>query len=282
MTIYVEYVVIDNMTIDALILLLTATILKKHPTKWSIFLSSSLGTCVALVTPLLPAWANIATKLPLATAMVLIAFKPKKFKEFLLLLFAFFVCSFAMIGACLAICEMLGISVLKQNGNVYVYDFPVGLALLIAFLMFVSIKNIIICMFKRHDGDHLTHLANLTANCKVFVANAFLDTGNKLQFDGKPISIVSYALFCKMYPDINIADIILQKPISLKGASYFDIKGLGSGTEKILIFEVDAIEIDGNITCNAICGLSFENFKEKLSCDMIVCTEMINGTKKGV
>ena len=118
MTVYVEFVIIDNFVIDLLILLLTKTLLKIQTKKILLFIATTFGTIVAVVSPLLPNIISQVIKIPLALSMVLIAFRPKTLKEFLAQTLTFLISTFVMIGCCLVISQIFKIEVSVQNGMI--------------------------------------------------------------------------------------------------------------------------------------------------------------------
>ena len=275
MVIYVEYVIIDNMTIDILILLLTKHFLKLKSNKLRIFLSALLGTILALLSPIFPNYINIAIKIPLALAMILIAFKISKTKQFFATILTFFSVTFLMIGSCLGIMEMLGVEYIKSNGGIYTYSFPIGLILLICAITFVCAKNITSFVFKKHSTDSLEHHVVLKLGKKIISATAFLDTGNKLERDGKTISIINFDIFSKLFPQIPLTDLLLKNQIDLPGAEYIEVKSIGGYPLKILVFEIEEIEIDKRKINRPLLALSFEHFEKGLNCEMIISNKLL-------
>ena len=274
MTVYVEYVVIDNMVIDILILNISAYFLKIKTKKIRFFLSGNVGTAISLISPLLPNLINLILKLPLSILLCIIAFNPKKFKELLLQLITFYLSTFLMIGACLAIAEMLNISYIKANQQYYEYNFPIGFVLLICAITYLLAKNITTSIFKRHKNDNLLFDVILNNGSNQIKATAFLDTGNTLQFDGKPISIINFDIFSKLYPKIPITDILLKKPLPLKNFSFFDVSGIGK-TQQIIIFEINQLEIKNREIDDAILGLSLKNFSQNTNSEMIISNKLL-------
>lgn len=284
MTIYIEYVVLDNMVIDSLILTLCQTALKLKTSKTKIFLSALLGTITALLCPILPSIINMLIKIPLAILMVLIAFCPKSTKQFLVQLSAFLLFTFALVGACLAFCEIFGIKFLIKNGGLYEYKFPVGFALLVCWITFVVVKNILCYIFKAHNYDDLIFKTQIVQNNQKICATAFLDTGNKLEYNQKPISIINYQIFSKLYPKIAPTDILLKKNLPIKKFCYYTVCGIAK-TSQILVFEVDELCINykTGTQCksikisNALLGLSLQNFSKKTNSDMIISKNILGG-----
>ena len=274
MVIYVEYVIIDNLIIDFLILYLTNFFLKANASKFSIVLSSTTGTIITLFTPLLPYTINLLLKPLLSLLMIAICFGYHNFKNFCLQLLTFYFCSFLMIGACLGTCELFGIKYLINSELTYEYKFPIGFVLFVCTMTFVCSKNIIIKLFSKHKYNKFLYEIILIENNKKIKTVAFLDTGNKLQVDGKAISILGYQTFYKLYPNLKITDILLHKDMPLKNSKYVDINGLGKA-EKILTFEIDKIIFEEKQIENPVLGLSLNKFENKTNSDLIISDSLI-------
>ena len=165
--------------------------------KMLLFLSATFGTIIAVLSPLLPNTVNILIKIPLALSMILIAFLPNNLKIFFTESITFLISTFAMIGCCLAISELFHVDVVMQNGIIMEYKFPVGIVLLICFVVFVCLKNIYGLIFKRQKLDELSFDITLKNQNNTIKTQAFLDTGNKLMLDEKPITILFLNYFHK-------------------------------------------------------------------------------------
>ena len=183
MTIYIEYVFIDNIVINTLILLLTKIILHIKTSKTRVFLSSLLGTVVAIFSPLLPTVICNIIKIPLGLCMILIAFKSENIKSLLVTFVVFVLCTFVFGGACFGIMQVLGINVIVNNGISYTYKFPIGAVLLVCFVTFVALKNIALYLYQKKKQQQFYYDITLCNNNKKVLVTAFLDTGNKLVED---------------------------------------------------------------------------------------------------
>lgn len=279
MVVYVEYVIIDNLVIDSLILYTTKMLGKLKSTKLKIFLSALIGTLFAFITPHMSTFFNLLLKPMLAVIMIYVAFTPKKIKQFLICYLLFFISTFAYGGAFIGICEMLGIKFLIQNGTYYEYKFPVGLAVFICEIMYISLKNAIKYCYQKHSSDSLEYnikfyINNISAECK-----AYLDTGNNLTMCGKPITIIDYKIFAKLFPKISIIDILQKKYIPLNNYKYIEFESISGEPQKILTFDIDRIEIESKKINNAKLGLSFKNLSET-NCDCIISKKIIYGDDK--
>ncbi|MBR4124426.1 MAG: sigma-E processing peptidase SpoIIGA [Clostridia bacterium] len=275
MTIYVEYIIIDNIVINTLILLLTKTILKHNTSKKRILFGALLGTVVSLFSPLLPAVICNIIKIPLGLCMILVAFKSKNVKNLMISFAVFTICTFVFGGACFGIMQVLGIEVIINNGISYTYKFPVGAVLLVCFVTYVAIKNIVLYLYQKKKQHEFYYDTTLCENNKKISVTAFLDTGNKLVVDEKSVSIINYKTFNMLYPKISLADILLKKSLSLKNEKYIEIQSIDGNKNSILTFEIDGLYIDKRQIKNAKLGLSLTSFNKKLNSDMIISQKLL-------
>lgn len=77
MVVYVEYVVIDNMAIDYLLISLSRKTLKLKPNIWLALLSAAVGTAAAFVVPLLSVNKGVLFAAKIATSMIIAAVSGK-------------------------------------------------------------------------------------------------------------------------------------------------------------------------------------------------------------
>lgn len=275
MTIYVEYIIIDNIVINTLILLLTKTILHQKTSKTRIFFGALLGTVISLFSPLLPAVICNIIKIPLGLCMILLAFKSENVKKLMISFAVFTLCTFVFGGACFGIMHVLGIEVIINNGISYTYKFPVGAVLLVCLVTFVAIKNIVLYLYQKKKQHEFYYDIALCENNKKISVTAFLDTGNKLVVDEKSVSIINYKTFNMLYPKISLADILLKKSLSLKNQKYIEIQSIDGNKNSILTFEIDELFIDKRQIKNAKLGLSLTSFNKKLNSDMIISQKLL-------
>lgn len=273
MIVYVEYVIVDNMVIDTLILLLTKKLALQKTKNWRIFLSAVFGTIVALVSPILPNWANLVSKPLVAILMIALAFEKCDAKKFLTIFFLFFLSTFVFGGACIGICEMFGIKYIVQNGTAYEYKFPIGFVLLVCYVTYLCAKNIIQFCHKKHSNDEFLFDVTFENGGMAKKTTAFLDTGNCLEFENMPITIVNFDVFESLFPNVSIAEILLKKDI--KNAKYINILSVGKMQEKMLVVKIDKLTIGGKTVKNAPLGLSIKNFAERTNSDAIISKKIL-------
>ena len=276
MTIYIECVLIDNLIIDSLILLTCQKISKNSTTKLKVFLSSLLGAVIALFSPLFPSFVNLLIKPFVAVLMVIVAFRPTKIKKILINTILLFFVTFLYGGAMIGIMEILNIEFTLTNGVNYVNNFPIGLALLFCAITYIALKNIITYCSVKQKNSQFLYTAMLTEGAKQISITAFLDTGNCIVKDGKPVTIINFKTFNMLFPTISITDILLKKNLPIKNQTYTEINSLSNMNEKILLFEIDSLSINKRETKDALLGLSLINFNKKTNSDAII-SNMILG-----
>lgn len=279
MVIYVEYVIIDNMVIDCLILLTVKRLALQKAKKWRILLSSIFGTAFALISPIVPSLVNLLCKPLVAVLMVAIAFGQNNAKKFCILLVLFFLSTFVYGGACLGICEMLGIKYIVQSGAFYEYKFPIGFALLVCFLTYICAKNIIRFCHKKHSKDNLLFEVKFQNLSRTKRAVAFLDTGNCVELENRPITIVNFEIFESLFPKISISDILMNKNC-IEGAKYIQICSIGNMQEKMLVVQIEKMSVEKIVVKNALLGLSLGNFSSKTNSDAIISKKILNMGEK--
>lgn len=273
MEVYIEYAIIDNLTIDLLILILTAKVNKLEATKLKLFLIALFGTVIAVVSPLLNGFFLIFAKTLCGLLMPMFLLKKPNLKQYIIVLLTFFIITAIFGGVCLAVCNFINLDYKVENGAIIVYSFPVGLAILLCFIMFYIIKNLLKHFYKQKQLSKFLYRVSFKLNDKIISTSGFLDSGNKLcdQTSFKPITLINFDLFTQL-TNVKISDVLLKKyeKIPLKNIHEVELKSLAKSS-KIMVFEIDNIVIEENLKIeNALLGLSVVDFKENLSADCIL------------
>lgn len=280
MEIWIEDVILDNMIIDSLILMSTNTLAKMNAKKWRIFVSAVLGTAIALLSPILPNLINLLIKPFVAGIMVILAFKIKTIKHFFATYLLFFLITFLYGGASIGICELLGIEYQLSSNFAYKNQVPISVIILICTFVYFCIKNVIKLVFSKHKNDNLYYQIKIENCGKICEISAFLDTGNLIECNKKPITIVNYQTFCKIYPKVKFQDILLKRKIDIKNSRYIEIESLENMKENMFVFEVDMLTVNGKTIDNALLGLSLKNFSIKTQSDAIISNKILNWENK--
>lgn len=247
MEVYIEYVVIDNIIINSLICLLTGYILKMHYKKWRIFLTSVLGCVVAIFMPFLKIYGIIAIlfKLLVGAMLVLTVAKYKSFKEYFINYLVFLTFTFVLGGCCFGIMFMLGSKVTINGLLINGFEFPISLLLGFVFCYVYWLMKLVRYIRKDKCIQKYKYKVNLYLNNCKYELDAFLDSGNKIYDEGKPVMVLSLKSFQKIFKQIPFEKLLLHKITNkdLDGAHYIQV-GAVNGKSKMLVFCAQKLEIE--------------------------------------
>lgn len=284
MEVYIEDVIIDNFIIDFIILYITAKLLKVRYKNFWMIISAGIGasfTVLSLVITL-STGLNFLYKFLTAVTMLLIAFNFKSFKQFALRFLTFLFSTALMGGFCFLICFSFG-EITLINGNIYYKIFlPMGIIVGSIFIIaFLVIKIIEVIKFRAYNSNFIYN-ATLSEKEKTVSSLAFVDTGNTLTdpLTGKPVNIITYKVFQKLFKGIPLHQIILkQVPEKLEQAHYIRVNSVGSKSE-MLVFCVEGLKISQKnfslFLKNSCLGLTFVNLEKKLSCGLLLNPQTLN------
>ena len=200
MEVYVELAILENFLLDGVLLYLALKVGKTKVRVWRLLLAAAIGAAEAVVFPLfpLPVWAAYLVKGVGGVLPCLIAVHGKKFKPYLVTTLAFFVLTFALGGLLTAIYTFFDISYLEGNGYL-VEQAPVGLVVATVIIFAVAVV-----FFSKRAYRYRKVRQNLVdcvleARGREVRWQGYADSGNRLEFQGKPVCVASsvalFALF---------------------------------------------------------------------------------------
>lgn len=275
MEIYIEYILIDNLIINLLIILFTGFLLNIRFNKINIFLANVFGTICAVLLPLVSVKVSFLLwfKLLVAVIMVGLLKKYSSFRNYFSAFFVFLTVTFFFGGLCCGMCELLNFQL--ESGQVLVnnYAFPVSLLCIVAsgyiYLLIWLIKYI------KHKNTLSNYYFDVIIKFKgkIHFLRGYLDTGNKLTYHGSGVVLIPKRLFYKEFKDFSIEESFLNPNKML-------IKAV-NGFEEITVVDADEISIknsERNSTMqNVKIGLSEADFSSDFDC-LIGC-EFLMGAK---
>ena len=273
MQVFVEYVVIDNMIIDTLILLITCKLNKIDTKKWKMLLISLYGTLVALLSPLISGIWLVLVKIICGLSMPLFLLKKPNIKQYIIVTLSFFLSTMLLGGVCLGFCSMFSINYIVTNGTISIYNFPVGLALTLGIATYFVLKSLITHFFKVKQTSKFIYDIQLEYGNVRLSVKAFLDSGNRLvdHKTNKPVNLVDYEILSQICPNITLADILLKRyeKLKLNNLHEMEVKSVAK-CSKILVFEIDNIIIEDKVFNGALVGFSPSNFNSTLNADCLL------------
>ncbi len=185
MTVYIEYVIIDNVIIDYLLLKATFVFTGFSSRKCRLFLCAFLGAIISLVFPLVEINGLILTSLKIMSGLLilLLANNYKSFNAFFRCTIVFFLLTFLSGGAVTGLYNLLGISLGTES--------VVASVILPVYLVLKLLSKTIIYLCKRVNVVKFCYDLELTHNGKSIKAKGFLDTGNNLYYKENAVILCS-------------------------------------------------------------------------------------------
>lgn len=195
MVIYVEYVLLNNLAINALIIYLTLILTKRNKVWWRIALSALVGAVYALISPLIEFKGDIVLKIVLALIMCLVAVKPISVKKYFTLCTIFFLINFALGGT------IMGLGYMYMPIMKAIYDkesLGIGLISAVSILsIFVVRKGINIFHKSRREETNVRKVI-MTIDNGIVAETGYYDSGNTLYYKGiYPVIVVDEELGSK-------------------------------------------------------------------------------------
>lgn len=182
MDIYIEYVIIDNMVFNSLILYFTLLSIKLRVNRIRLFCAGSIGTAVAMILPLLYVenFVAILIKLCLAIVMVLVALSKYSIKLISAALSLFIAYTFVLGGAIIGVFFIIGVPFNSGLTINYVSEIPMGI-----YIGAVAVCIYLAARLYKYLNNKKEIISN-TINCRLTIAKlsfdivGLYDSGNSL------------------------------------------------------------------------------------------------------
>ncbi len=257
MQVYVEYVIIENLIINAVLLSSTGLVIRRRRSYLRIIASACFGTAFSVLFPFvgLNGVPLYLCKIICGGVMVLIAFGFPSLKVFSLAFFFLAVFTYVTGGAIVFLCNVFGGDYvitgggLQYSGNTVI---PYGSIIGVTFFTCELVTRKIVKLLKKRDLEGFyKEVMIIDGPNATPVLSGFVDTGNKLYDDksGAPVAVISSSVADKL---------IMEGILSLNGARYQKYATV-SGESKMLIFYVSKMVIysgdNRNIIDNATLGV---------------------------
>jgi stage II sporulation protein GA (sporulation sigma-E factor processing peptidase) len=204
MTVYIEYVIIDNVVIDYLMLKATFALTGIRSSRGRLFLCSFFGAAVALIYPLIESVTAISVVLKILSGLLIVclAAKYNTVKSYYINAVVFFCFTFLTGGAIIGVFSLFSIP--------YSAELSVALMAIPAYFIIRAVSEVLKFVYRRKDVVKLTYKLDLTLLGRVVPAVGFLDTGNAL-YDGDNAVIVTDKKFFLALAGDNLIKLKLKK-----------------------------------------------------------------------
>ncbi len=288
MSVYIEYVILDNLVINSLILLCVKKTLRLKSPWWRMLLSAILGTAVAVALPLLklPNVALIPIKILLGVIMVLILASYSSVKSLIFAFLIFIAYTMLLGGACMATLLLFGTSLEELASGGYDIALPLGIIMLIVAFYVYLIIAIAKYIGRRQVMTPFMRKVKLIMGERELVFNAFIDSGNKLmdKTSGMPVIILSLKGLERYFSKEDLEGLMLgntEDKRPFKGVHTTGYSTLSGDCQKMVVFSADKLVIKdqkGEYTTNSfMVGVTYKRFKDAYDYDMLLSPYVIRG-----
>ena len=241
MILYIEYVILDNMVVNYLLLSLIGITTKCKLNRIRKLLSSAIGTLFAIFLPyiLKIKWLIFIYKLLCSLLMVLFIKKYKTIRNYFWCLGLLFFYTFLFGGFLIATLSLLGVE--YNMTGILLYNFVFS---------------------KQLKANNFIREITLIDNNEKVEGVGYFDSGNMICKSGHAVNIISSELFFRLYRDYPIDKLLLNNIDNniLKDASYIEINSLSKG-QKYLSFRIDKLVIESTEYDNVYMAVAFKKFE---------------------
>lgn len=265
MYVYAEYLILENVIINYIILYVTKKITRTETSKLRLLIAALIGSVYTLVMffPSLNFMTKFTVKVAISVLIIIFAFNPEKFSNFIRLLSTFYVTAFVFAGATFALFYVMNTNFSVYNGVFYIKDFPIRFLILGITLSFILIKYVFkYLQIKLGKTDVLTNVI-INLNNKQANIVALVDTGNSLKepISQRPVIIVEFFAIKDLLPEKvqnlflenedldldEITDIMIESVDEIK-LRVIPFKAIGTENGILLGFKPDEILIMNEAT----------------------------------
>ena len=241
MTVYIEYVLIDNFVIDFFLLSAAFSITGKNDKAVKRILAAISGAVFALVYPLITdlGFLTVILKIVMGLIVVFSAAKYNSLKEYYVNCVVFFALTFSVGGAVIGVFSLLG---LNYNGET-----AIAFSVIPVYLIIRAIKGVVKYFFTRAEEENNAYECEITLNENTVKLKGFMDTGNSVYDGDSPVVICNKKTALK----------IMGKTVTgIKTVNLFTVAGKFSApafkVDEIKIFIKDKPNIFNNVTVAAV------------------------------
>ncbi len=246
MEVIVENVILDNFTMDYLLLFLTNKFTNSPTSHRCLFVACLFGTGFSLISPILvlPSLLWIILKLVVGLIIVLLSLCSfyKIFSRYLI----FMLLTFAFGGAMYAVFYFFGTSTSAGASITYYSEIPFAFvlssAILLSILVYGQINRFMTTKkYSQYSVDVVLCIRN-----KPVKMRGFIDTGNTLQNQvGRPVVILNEKDLKNWFNASERIDIILHKykDVVLSNPQVLSLKTVGNQSQ-LLVFDADYIKLN--------------------------------------
>ncbi|MBF8982234.1 sigma-E processing peptidase SpoIIGA [Lutibacter sp. B2] len=208
--VYAEYLFLENLLMNWLILHLTCYFSKSKVPKYRIWIGAIIGACYAFVFffPFLNFMYSFLMKIIVSIFIIVITFMPYKFKDFFKLMGIFYLISFTFGGVAFALFYFTDFEGLVSNGIFYTGNFTMKLLIYSGITAYILIRFCWEYIQVKVSRDKIYIPISIEVENHISNLKALIDTGNALEdpLSKSPVIIVEYKAIKDLLP-LEIQDV---------------------------------------------------------------------------
>ncbi len=255
MQVYVEYVILDNLIIDFILLKLSTNSARVKSGFFRILTASIIGVVFAVIMPLLNLKTiyNFIVKILLGAVMARTSMSYFTYKKFAINYLFFMLYTFLMGGVIIAIFFFAGINYEVYFSLNYNSFMPIGISILIVFIAYLLILKLIKAVFINKDICSFKRKCIIVVKDKRFTVKGFIDSGNHLYENGSGLPVIIASK--------NLSKQLNQENLKFGGTvNYSTVSGSGNINlyviDKLLVYNGENLKTIKNV----VIGLSSQDF----------------------
>lgn len=238
MTVYIEYVLVNNFIIDFLLLKATFKTTGLSVSSKRLFFCALFSATATLLFPLISLRAIITTPLKICFGALIVALSAKfqTPKSYYVNLTVFFFYTFLTGGALMGVYSLLNIPINNE--------LLVAVSCLPVYLVYLFARKVVEFIYRKKHVQAFVMDVEITVNGKTKKCKGFLDTGNGVYDDGSPVVFMSKNLATCFFSGDKLPKI-----------KYVNVNTVVSGGQKIAlktsrltVYNSDKPNIHYNIT----------------------------------
>lgn len=282
MTIYIEYVIVDNFIMSYLILKVTSCL-----TRITISNVKLVFTCLtfALYVVFVPFVRLGIQKLTLLNLLVsiLICCTLISVYNFRKKVIPFYITFISISFIVYALCNVI-VCVLGGDFSTICYslDFPISVIFLSIYLYFKILLSYFNKIKKSYDLQELIYDANIIYKNKCVKLSALLDTGNML-IDSEtnlPIAVIPFNCLNKLLSQNELLCLFMKKKCdTIPNLHYINYGTAGKSKIKMPVFKIDSLELrkkDFEVKRQCMVGVTFNVITHNYCFDMLIGLKMLS------
>jgi len=260
MYVYIEYLLLENMIINFIILYVTGILTRTKSSRFRLFIASLLGSLYIfyLFFPNTQFMGEFIIKFAISVLMIVVAFNPEKFNQFLKQISAFYLISFIFAGTTIGLYYILNSNLVLSN-----ISFRTSKELIRFLIIGIGLSTILLRYIFRHHRVKMNKenfLTRVTINLNNRRVNlvALIDTGNSLKepITQKPVIIAEYKAIEPILPeklkklyaenkefDLNVIGKIMEEIGNEVKLRLIPYKSIGNENGILIGFKPDSVNV---------------------------------------